>query len=178
MEGVLQVGDPRLRRICEPVADPTNADFRLECSRLQDMLVAFRRQHGFGRAIAAPQIGINKRLIAMNLGQGPFSVINPEIVWRSEETITLWDDCMSFPWLLVRVCRNKSISVRFQNERGEHQEWSELEVEQSELFQHEIDHLDGVLALDLMLDREAVISREVFQNDSEHFKSLVTYAAD
>src|SRR5687767_10629582 len=96
---VLLVGDPRLRVVSRPVQDPRDPAFRREAGRLSAMLAAFRSRHGFGRAIAAPQIGVDRRLIAVDLGRGPFLMINPEITFRSPETFTLWDDCMSFPWL-------------------------------------------------------------------------------
>src|SRR5262245_50849832 len=97
---VLLLGHPRLRRVSEPVQDVRDSAFREDARQLTDTLAAFRSRHGFGRAIAAPQIGVSRRLIAVNLGQGPFLMVNPEILSRSAEMFTLWDDCMSFPWLL------------------------------------------------------------------------------
>lgn len=81
----------------------------------------------------------------MNLGERPFCIANPEIVWRSEERFTLWDDCMSFPFLLVRLSRHVSISVRYTDEEGVERSWEKLDRPESELLQHEIDHLDGVV---------------------------------
>ena len=83
---VLLLGDPALRRVCTPVEDVTNADFRYDRDRLHATLEAFRAEHGFGRAISAPQIGVARRFIALNLGDGPFTMINPEITWCSPET--------------------------------------------------------------------------------------------
>ena len=174
---VLQVGDPRLRSNCARVDNIADAAFQKECARLHQALAAFRKMEGFGRAIAAPQIGIEKRLIAMNLGDGPFSVINPEMTYRSEETMTLWDDCMSFPWLLVRVRRHCSITVTFQNQEGERQEWARMDPARSELFQHEMDHLNGVLALDHAMDRNAIISRQVFETDPGPFRDQVDFGS-
>ena len=77
----------------------------------------------------------------------PWTLINPEIVDIGNEDFEVWDDCFSFPNLLVRVSRAYRIRVRYQDLKGE---WSEMEVEgdRAELLQHEIDHLDGVLAVD------------------------------
>ena len=168
---VLLVGDPRLRRVASPVslADRGLAE---EVAALHATLAAFRAEHGFGRAVSATQIGIARRFIALNLGEGPFTMFNPEIVWRSGETFTLWDDCMSFPFLLVRVARDASISVEFDDETGRRRRWERLDPATSELLQHEIDHLDGVLALDRAVDREAIVSREVFESMPEHFARL------
>ena len=102
-------------------------------------------------------------------------MFNPEIVWKSEESFTLWDDCMSFPFLLVRVARDVSISVEFEDETGRRQRWERLDRATSELLQHEIDHLDGVLALDRAADRDAIVSREVFESMPEHFARQVDF---
>ena len=55
---------------------------------------------------------------------------------------------MSFPWLMVKVCRNCSISVRYTSDSGENVHWENIDQATSELLQHEIDHLDGILAID------------------------------
>ena len=169
---VLLVGDPLLRRVAAPVS-PDGADVIDQVARLHATLARFRSEHGFGRAIAANQVGIARRFIALNLGEGPFTMFNPAIVWRSGETFTLWDDCMSFPFLLVRVERNVSISVEFDDEAGRRKQWERLDRATAELLQHEIDHLDGVLALDRAVDRESIVSREVFESIPEHFAHQV-----
>src|SRR5688500_7262016 len=111
---VLLLGDPRLR-VRSADVDAYDAD---AFDSLAATLDAFRKQHGFGRAISAPQIGIAQRFIAVNLGRGTFFVVNPVITWRSEETFTMWDDCMSFPDLLVRVERVRSLSLEYVGEKG------------------------------------------------------------
>ena len=172
---VLQLGDPGLRRRSLEVDDLESAEFRGAERRLHLTLRAFRAEHGFGRAISAPQIGAAQRFIAANLGDGPFSIVNPEITWRSTETFTMWDDCMSFPSLLVRVRRHRSISVRFTTGEGECIVWEKLEPALSELLQHEIDHLDGVLAVDHALDRNAIVTRSAFEAHREHFLRQVDH---
>ena len=172
---VLQLGDPGLRQRSQTVHDFECAGFRDAERRLHATLRAFRAAHGFGRAISAPQIGVPQRLIAANLGEGPFSIVNPEITWCSTETFTMWDDCMSFPSLLVRVRRHRSISVRFTTGEGEDVVWKRLEADLSELLQHEIDHLDGVLAVDHALDRDAIVTRTAFDAHRDHFRRLVDY---
>ena len=77
----------------------------------------------------------------------PWVLINPEIVEVGTEDFPVWDDCFSFPNLLVRVLRAYRIRVRYQDMRGETHE-VDLEGDRAELLQHEIDHLDGVLAVD------------------------------
>ena len=175
---VLLLGDPGLRKMSAPVDDPKDDGFRADCQRLHATLAAFRAEHGFGRAISAPQIGVALRFIAVNLGDGPFTMINPEITWRSTDTFTMWDDCMSFPFLLVRVRRHRSISVRYLNDDGQVQLMEKLDQATSELLQHEIDHLDGVLAVDHALDKDAIVSREVFESKPDWFASKADYIID
>jgi peptide deformylase len=169
MRDVLLLGDPRLRVRSVEVA--RFADATVLAATLQ----AFRDAHGFGRAISAPQIGIAQRAIAVNLGAGTFFVVNPVVTWRSAETFTMWDDCMSFPDLLVRVARHQSISVSYTDETGAPREMRELDRPVAELLQHEIDHLDGILAIDRALDRDAIVMQRVYAANREYYDAQVDY---
>jgi peptide deformylase len=172
---ILRLGDSRLRQVSAPVEDLLDPTFIANQRRLHATLAAFRRANGFGRAVSAPQIGVAQRFIAMNLGAGPLLLVNPEIVLRSGEEFTLWDDCMSFPSLLVRVCRYQSISVHFLDENGNPHDWQRVDQAKSELLQHEIDHLDGILAVDRALDRDSLVLREEFQARRAYFTKQVDY---
>ena len=174
---ILLLGDPRLRRVCRRVTDFAEPGLVEACATLTATLRDFQRRHGFGRAIAAPQIGVELRMIAMDPEHGPPLVINPEITWRSAESMTLWDDCMSFPDLLVRLRRSRSISLTYRDAEGVAHEWNELAPGTAELLQHEIDHLDGVLAVDRALDREAIVLRAVFEADPARFQDQVDWPA-
>lgn len=173
MTDVLLLGDPRLRLPAQPVGDPRDPELAAPARRLVATLAAFRAAHGFGRAIAAPQIGLPRRLIAMDLGLGPFLVVDPVIVRRSRARFTLWDDCMSFPELFVRVRRSRSLTVRFRDGDGRVHEWADLDLATSELFQHEIDHLDGILAVDRAVDRDALVHRRAFAADPARYRAMV-----
>jgi peptide deformylase len=172
MAEVLLLGDPRLRvRSAEVDAfDPGMF------GELAATLEEFRSQHGFGRAISAPQIGIPLRFIAVNLGKGTSFIVNPVITWRSAETLTMWDDCMSFPDLLVRVERTASLSLEYVDEQGRRKEWRELDRAVSELLQHEIDHLDGVLAVDRAIDAQSLVMRREYERNRDYFDAMVDYA--
>jgi hypothetical protein len=89
------IGDPALRAENAVVSEMQydSNEFLKERRQLHRALHDFRAKHGFGRSIAAPQIGINKRLLALNLGKGPCTLVNPVITWRSKEKFTLFDDC-------------------------------------------------------------------------------------
>jgi len=172
MAEVLLLGNPRLRVRSQEVEHFDERSF----SALAETLEDFRKKHGFGRAISAPQIGIDRRFIAMNLGRGTFFLVNPVITHRSDETFTMWDDCMSFPDLLVRVRRNASLSLEYADEHGRPHEWRDIGRAESELLQHELDHLDGVLAVDRAIDRESLIMRAEYERERERYDGMVEYA--
>src|SRR5512135_1900735 len=96
---IRELGDPVLRAVSRPVASPAQAAPVLE--ELRDTLAEFRRTHGFGRGISAVQIGQPLRLIYLEFEGLPYCLLNPVLEFRSPETIRLWDDCFSFPDLLV-----------------------------------------------------------------------------
>jgi peptide deformylase len=156
---VLTVGDPRLRQKARKISsgDPSLSD---DIDILFSTLSDFRQRHGFGRAIAAPQIGIQKRLIAINFGDGPIAVLNPIITKKSNDRFDVWDDCMSLPGVSIKVKRHKSISVDYQSATFEPMTLSDLPKDVSELLQHEIDHLDGILFTDRMISTKHVVATE------------------
>ncbi|HEU4700776.1 MAG TPA: peptide deformylase [Gemmatimonadales bacterium] len=142
------LGDPILRTRCEPVTKPNSPAVRVIIDDLQETLRDFRGRHGYGRGIAAPQIGAPVRIVYVEFSPDePWVLINPEITDVGTDDFTVWDDCFSFPNLLVRVQRAYRIRVRWQDVKGQSHE-TELEGDQAELLQHELDHLDGVLAVD------------------------------
>ena len=153
VQRIRQLGDPVLRQISVPV-NPAHASF----DDLRDTLHQFQRDHGFGRGISAVQIGRPERLIYIEIEGASYSLANPTFLLLSEAKFELWDDCFSFPGLLVRVARRESCRLRHQDAEGA---WRELEAQGplSELLQHEMDHLDGILAIDRALDRHSWMTR-------------------
>lgn len=158
---IRQLGDPILRARCEPIAKPRSAATRLLVDGLRETLGDFKARQGFGRGIAAPQIGAPVRLIYVEIDE-PWPLVNPEIVDIGTEDFEVWDDCFSFPDLYVRVLRAWHIRVRYQDLKGETHE-RELEGPLAELLQHEIDHLDGVLAVDRAHGLDPFCLREEWQ---------------
>lgn len=154
---ILQLGDPMLRIVSAPVLSPEEAQPIL--LDLRDTLHEFRRTHGFGRGISAVQIGEPKRLIYIESEGRAWSLVNPVYESRSSKVFRLWDDCFSFPNLLVYLERSRSITLRYTDETGSDQRM-DAEGWLSELVQHEMDHLDGILAVDRALDRLSYCTRE------------------
>jgi len=162
---ILQLGDPGLREVAARVVDPAAPEIRLLVADLADTLAHWRASTGYGRGIAAPQIGAARRVIFLQLpGAEAWPLVNPEISWRSAEKIIVWDACLSFLSVFMQVERHREIVVRYQDLQGE---WKEdragEERDLSELLQHEIDHLDGILAIDRITDIRTMCTREEFE---------------
>ncbi len=147
---ILLLGNPRLYEICKPVKQEELEELSVVVNDLHDTLTVFRQKHGAGRAIAAPQIGVMKRLIYMYIKE-PVVFINPVLSLKSKEMMVVWDDCMSFPDLLVKVERHEECEILYRD-----MDWIEQKIplkgDLSELIQHEYDHLDGILAVSRAID--------------------------
>lgn len=172
---VLQLGDPGLREMCKEVADASAWEIHALAEDLADTLAFWRKTTGYGRGIAAPQIGVAKRVIFLRLpGEDPWPLVNPIITERSEERIVVWDACLSFLCIFMQVERNREITVRYQDLQGE---WREIRAGEernlSELLQHEIDHLDGILCIDRVKDLRTVCTKEEFE---KRYRAMSPYA--
>lgn len=151
---ILLLGNPKLREISETITQEECAKLQPIIDQLHATMMDFRAQYHRGRAIAAPQIGIMKRIIYMNIDK-PVVFINPSFTGKSSELIELWDDCMSFPDLLVKVKRHAAVQLSFRDLDWKEQVWN-LSGDLSELLQHEYDHLDGILAVDRAVDGKSL----------------------
>jgi peptide deformylase len=162
---ILQLGNPILRQKSLAVPDPSAPEIAALVQDLADTLANWRSTTGYGRGIAAPQLGVLKRVIFLQLpGEKPWPFINPQIIERSREKIIVWDACLSFLSIFMQVERNRDITVRYQDEAGTHHECRANEDRNlSELLQHEIDHLDGILAVDRIVDIKTLCTREEFE---------------
>ena len=144
---IRQLGDPILRVRCGRVQDPTSAAARLVADDLRDTLRAAKRKYRMGRAMAAPQIGAPVRIVFVEVDKQRWAMVNPEIADVGSDDFQVWDDCFCFPNLLVRVTRAYQVSLTYQDLQGK-MHTMELKEGMAELLQHEIDHLDGILAVD------------------------------
>lgn len=153
LSDLLLLGDPRLYQKCAPVEKTELEAMKPIVQGLSNVILEFRAKYHAGRAIAAPQLGVMKRLIVLNIDQ-PVAIINPELYDQSDEMMELWDDCMSFPNLLVRLKRHRRCTMKFRDLYWNEHIW-ELENDLSELMQHEYDHLDGILAIQRAIDAQS-----------------------
>lgn len=151
---ILLLGDENLYKKSIEIKKPELHSIRAITDDLHDTLMNFRKIYNAGRAIAAPQIGIRKRLLYMYIDK-PVVFINPVITYADDELMDVLDDCMSFPKLLVKVKRHKRCTIEYKDI-----DWNEcsmnLEGDLSELLQHEYDHLDGILATMRAIDNKSL----------------------
>jgi peptide deformylase len=154
---ILVLGDERLYRVSEEVQEGEVDAIREVVQDLHDTMLAFQQRHGWGRGIAAPQIGVGKRIVCMNVDR-PLSFLNPVLHDHSADKMTFWEDCMSFPELLVQLENPRSCRLTYRD-----LDWREhhvhLEGDMAELLQHEVDHLDGILAVQRALDGRSIALR-------------------
>jgi peptide deformylase len=156
---ILTLPDPLLRKKAKPI-ERVDADLR---RLMDDMLATMYDAPGIG--LAAPQIGISRRLIVMDPAKDeapktPIVMVNPEIVTRSEEMRTHEEGCLSIPDFTAEIERPAKTLVAYIDREGKKRE-AELEGIWSTLVQHEIDHLNGVLFIDYLsrLKRDMVVRK-------------------
>jgi len=140
--------DPVLKTKCEPVASIDDGVHRL----LDDMLETMYDAPGIG--LSAPQVSATHRVIVCDVAREdeasrPYRMINPEIIWRSDEDVVAEEGCLSIPDHYAEVSRAREIRVGYLDPEGAAQEIEATGL-LSACIQHEIDHLDGVLFIDYL----------------------------
>ena len=152
-EKILRLGNPKLYEKSGMVLQHELPSLLPVADELHELILECRRIYGFGRGIAAPQIGVMKRLVCLNLDK-PYTLFNPVLSNCSNELFELWDDCMCFPGLLVKVNRHVSCTLTFHDAEWNEHVW-QIKNDIAELLQHEVDHLDGILATQRAIDSRA-----------------------
>lgn len=165
---VTELGNPILRQVAKPVKDVFSQEIQ---DLIDQMLATVKEQRGVG--LAAPQVGKSLRIFIISPeGKQRYPhctvdeslvVINPEIKFISNKTDTDWEGCLSIPGIRGKVTRNLSIQVSYLNRLGE----SKTEIYHdfvARIFQHEYDHLEGIVFLDRMENPADLIT------DNEYMK--------
>ena len=133
-------GDPKLRLKSEPI-DQLGASERV---LIQEMIKTMYQDHGIG--LAAPQVGINKQLFVADIGDGPFAVINPQIL-KKRNAGYMEEGCLCLPGITINVKRPQEIVVRYKDENNQTVERTMTDM-LARVFQHETDHLFGKMIVD------------------------------
>lgn len=151
---ILLLGNENLYKVCKEISKDELNKAKKIVEDLHDTMMDFRNKYGFGRAIAAPQINELYRIIYMNFDDNSIAFINPRLEFIEDDKFEMWDDCMSYPGLEVKLYRYKKCKVYYKD-----LEWNdcilEFEGDLSELIQHEYDHLDGILAVQRAIDNKS-----------------------
>lgn len=137
---IRQFGDPVLKENSHDAE--VDDDLRQLVERMIRIMYA-----SDGVGLAAPQIGILRKVIVFQLDKEVHVLINPEITWRSEETITEPEGCLSLASLATDVERSEKVKVEGQDLEGNHQVY-EVEGLKARILQHEVDHLNGMMIID------------------------------
>jgi peptide deformylase len=161
---LLKLGHPLLRQLSRTVEDILSSEFQATLNELKIFVI----EKG-GMGIAAPQVGISQRFFIMSSHPNeryPYApempitiVINPEIIWYSEQLEKGWEGCLSVPQIRGNVPRYTSIKVRYFTEQNQLIE-TQFEGFLARIFQHELDHLDGKLFIDRVESTLDLMSEE------------------
>lgn len=159
---VLLFGDPRLRKPSEPVKriqDVRIVDLRRD---LYETLGHLQLSHRRGGGLAAPQIGALLQLVCIRVPQRTIFLHNPEILDKSQELFEVWDFCFSAKAaFMARVIRHRHVTLRYLDEEG-NQRQETFSDYMSELMQHELDHLQGVLFIDRITAPDSLMMAEEY----------------
>lgn len=133
-------GDPCLRKKSTEVSEVGFAERML----IQSMIITMHKNKGVG--LAAPQVGVNQRILVADIGNGPLAIINPQIVKRSGSGV-IEEGCLSIPGITVKIKRPQKILVKYRDENNRLMEKAYEDL-MARVIQHETDHLDGKLIVD------------------------------
>ncbi|MEW6991145.1 peptide deformylase [Colwelliaceae bacterium 6441] len=159
---IAQLGHPILRAIAQPIEKIPSADTQ---SLINQMMVCVKQAGGVG--IAAPQLHINQRVFIICSTPNerypnapliePTAIINPKILEKSNEMVSDWEGCLSVPAIRGFVPRHKTIKAQYFDSEG-NQHIAEFHGFVARIFQHEIDHLDGLTFIDRVISTKDLIS--------------------
>ena len=164
---IIQIGNPVLRNTAKTIKDATDSEI---IQLANDLITTAELANGVG--IAAPQVAQSYRLFIMASRpsiryphaptMSPTAVINPVILNRSDEMVKDWEGCLSVPNLRGKVTRHREIEVEYTSIEGErkHQVLNDFVAR---IFQHELDHLDGILFIDRLETMQDLYSEQEYQ---------------
>lgn len=144
---IIELGNPLLRQAGRPVKQEEIEQIQDLTLDMYDTLLDFRHRMGFGRGIAAPQVGVNKRVVVIHEQGQALTMLNPKFTVRSKEQFSVWDACFSYPGIWFQVSRHRRVTVEYRDLNWQVRTLT-AEGELAELLQHELEHLDGRLAID------------------------------
>lgn len=165
---VLQLGDPRLREKSSAVNNFFTSEMKDLLRNLSDTFFDAKNKYHYCRGIAAPQIGSLRRVVFIDDDRFKGPLINPRVIFASSHTHEVWDSCLSFSLaFFVQIDRQDSVKVEFFNKEGT-KRVLQAEGTLSELLQHEIDHLEGILSIDRVKNTRQILMRDEYEKVSRY----------
>lgn len=165
---ILQLGNLTLRAKALPVENSQRRALASLIDDLSDTLHDAQRRFGYGRGIAAPQINELKRVVFIDMPGFKSALMNPTIMKASDKKFEVWDSCLSFNLaFFVLVDRHCNVTVEYFDQEGR-KHVIDAKDKLSELLQHEIDHLDGILAIDRMKNTKGIMMRSEWEEIFRH----------
>jgi peptide deformylase len=161
---IIRYPNPILRKKCKAVKKVDARTRKL----IDDMIETLHAAPGIG--LAAPQIGENIRLIVVDIGEGAFAMVNPKIKEKSKAHQTFDEGCLCLPGIVGPVSRSSRITVEGLDRNGE-KFTIEAEGLLATVLQHEIDHLEGIVFLDRVTDKDKI--RMVTKKEEEEKNELL-----
>lgn len=151
---IVQLGEPCLRKVCEPVLNIEEAK-----SIISDLKDTLATVDGIG--LAAPQIGITKRVVYINFGDGEneYVLVNPKILGVSKETSEDYEGCLSYVMHEGLVERPLAVKIEALDEKGERKVYEAQDL-LARCFMHEIDHLEGIMYVDRAKEMYELVEEE------------------
>lgn len=152
---IIMFGDRRLVTPSAPAPLPDGRPSREHLDLARDLREMMIKLKGFG--LAAPQVGVNVRLFVVSIrftGVPYFAIFNPEVISTAGEKLWKVESCFSVPGMSVRIARHEDIKVRFTTARGAVVDELQLIGSAARVFQHELDHLDGIVLGKTIKDME------------------------
>jgi len=154
--------DPFLRQMAEEV-DTFDDSLHVLLDQMQEVMY-----HDDGVGLAAPQIGVSKRIIVLDDGNGLIHLMNPEIITSGSNEEVVEEGCLSLPGIIVPVSRPGEVVVKGLNESGDPVKY-EADALLARILQHEIDHLNGIL----IIDHISSIQRSLIKNKLKQLEKAV-----
>ena len=162
--GIAQLGAPVIRKQAVKVTDFLNPELQ---TFIDDLLVTVADENGMG--IAAPQVSVSQRIIIISANPNarypyaptmePTAMINPEMTWASTEKEKDWEGCLTVPGIRGLIPRHQAIQIRYQTREGLFIE-TKYEGFLARVFQHEVDHLDGLVFLDRVESTKDLVTEQ------------------
>ncbi len=161
---IIRYPNPVLRKKCRAAKKVDDNIRRL----IDDLIETMHAASGVG--LAAPQVGENLRVIAVDIGEGAFAVVNPKLKKKNKVLQTFEEGCLCLPGIVGPVERPSQVTVEGLDRQGQ-KLIIEAEGFLATVLQHEIDHLDGIVFLDRVKDKSLI--REVSKKEEEEKKELL-----